>query len=104
MISYVVTYRKRHTDKDTIHEEFRGMRNAEHYALMMFNGQNLDRVTVIEVDQELQSYTRVYLQERNCKHPNLQQEFLLDGSIRDKCVDCGGVVSIEVAEEEPCIK
>lgn len=103
---YLVSYRRRYMDKDTIEpEEYGGKHNAEYYATMIFNRLQLDRVRVIEVDPETQEVGVVYLQERNCKHLNIQQEFdVRNGALSKRCMDCREPI-LELAPKEPiCMK
>ena len=85
---YVVTFRRKYGGKDTLQAEFNGVRNAEQFARMSFLSLKLDRVSVVDVDQELDMYTTVYTQERNCKHLETQLEFDDKGTY-SKCVACG---------------
>ena len=105
-MKYIVAYRKKCTDKDTLEpNEFSIGRNAESYAIMMFNRFQMDRVKVIQVDGDTEECETSYLQENNCKHNNIQQEFdLRVGSIRNRCIDCGELIVEFTVKGAECIQ
>lgn len=102
MTAYIVVYRKRYSDKDcTIGHEFWRVRNAESYALLLFNRFQLNRVMVVKTGEG--GCETVYLQESNCKHVNIQQEFASrTGEVSKRCIDCGE--PMKKLEEGICIK
>lgn len=94
---YVVMFRRKYGEKDIPQQEFNGMRNAEQFARISFEGLKLDKVSVVEVDQEIEMYNTVYTQERNCKHLETQLEFD-DKGMCGKCMECGERLVVECIE------
>jgi len=102
MPAFVVLRRKAHSDHDEVVGELWREMNAINYARDIFKSQVLDRVRVVRVS-ERDNCDVVYLQERNCKHPQLQIEMeFLEGVLHHlvKCIDCGEVVKREVKHAE----
>jgi len=109
MSNYVVTYRKRHMDKDILHQDFVGRINAIEYSVMIYNRFQMDRVLVIMVEGEEKEI--IFKAERNCKHVNTQMEFevlspsipsAVTGGAVNRCLDCGELI-VAMPKELTCV-
>jgi len=103
MTSYIVAHRLRSRDKDTIHpEQFTYERNAEHYANSIYSRLQLDRVLVLEIDDESRMSSQVFKRERRCKHENIQMEIAGSSMLHYRCMECGEI--LVGPKEELCTK